>query len=96
MIDDDSWVAASPAVDNGNLSQWKFKWNSRSVKNGPHNISVKAYNGDWYSIPITIEIVVSNSNSSGGFLGDFDWSLVIIAIVLLLFLNYFQRKKIKK
>jgi serine protease AprX len=92
-IDDGTWTTAKPSEDGGNLSSWKYSWNTRSVKNGMHTISVKAYNGVWYSIPISIKVNVKNSDSGGGFLSGFDWILITMAIVIIITINYNRRKK---
>ncbi|WP_455391617.1 S8 family serine peptidase [[Eubacterium] cellulosolvens] len=91
-IGDGLWVEAEPAEDGGNLSTWKYEWDSRSVGNGEYSLSVKAYNGDWYSMPTSIAIMVKNSSSDGGFLPGFDWILILIALGCLIIINYKNKK----
>lgn len=91
-IGDDTWIQVEPSEESGNLSNWEYKWDTQSVGNGIYKLSIKAYNGDWYSLPISIEVIVENPDSSGGFLPGFDWLFVLIAIMTLLLIHYKRRR----
>jgi hypothetical protein len=95
-IDDNSWAEAQPDELVGNLSEWIYKWDTKSVGNGVHTISIKAYNGIWYSIPISIEVRVKNSSSDGGFLPGFDWYVILFAVTIMVLMNYNHRRQKKR
>jgi serine protease AprX len=86
-IDNDEWILTESQVIGGNFSTWEYSWNTKSVSNGKHTISIKAFNGQWYSNVISIEVSVSNSES-GGFLTGFDWSFILIGILILLIIKH--------
>ena len=86
-IDNDEWVLAEPQAVGGNVSTWQYSWNTKSVSNGIHTLSIKAFNGQWYSKVVSIDVRVSNS-ASGGFLSGFDWSFILIGIFILLIINH--------
>ncbi len=90
-IGNEPWVQVEPEEDGGNLSKWVYSWDTEDYGNGKYTISVKAYNGNWYSIPIIIEVIVDNADSSSGFLSGFDWGLMLTAILLILVIIYTNR-----
>jgi len=94
QIGDDTWILVE-AGESGNYSTWKYNWDTKSVKNGNHILSVKAYNGEWESIPTSMEVTVKNSRSSGGFLSGFDWLLVLTSFIILIIITYITRSRIK-
>ncbi len=94
-IGNEPWMSAEPEDEPGNMSKWEYSWDTQDFNNGKYTISVKAYNGEWYSIPVSIEASVDNHGTAGGFLVGFDWIFIIIGILLFVMINYNKRKKIK-
>jgi len=93
-IGDNPWIEAEANENIGNLSEWEYSWDTNSYGNGKYIISVKAYNGNWHSIPYSIELDVKNTKSAG-FLNSFDWILILIGMVIIVMTNYFTRKSLK-
>lgn len=54
QIDNGTWSIAQ------NTSSWQFLWDATNVKNGPHTINVKAFDGQNYSNAAIIDVFVDN------------------------------------
>jgi hypothetical protein len=48
-IDSTSWVSATDISQAADWSRWKYEWDLSSVPDGPHVVSMRAYNGIGYS-----------------------------------------------
>lgn len=79
-IGDGIWIEVEGTGAGGNLTVWEYSWDTRKVSNGEYTLSVKAYNGNWYSIPNSIVVIVKNSDDGGGFLPGFEWFIILCAI----------------
>jgi serine protease AprX len=90
-IGDGVWVLADGAEVAGNLSKWEYSLDTNDLDNGIHTLSVKAFNGNWYSIPISIEVEVINSGDDSGFLPGFEGIFILLGILLLLIFNSRKR-----
>ena len=90
-IGDGLWLEVEPEVVGGNLSTWVYSWDTSSLGNGKYTLAVKAYNGEWYSIPNSIVINVKNSKSDSGFLPSFDWIIFLLALTLIIIFKVWNR-----
>ena len=70
-IDDGDWNAA-----NG-TTKWSYNWATNSVNDGSHNVSVRAWDGAYYSNAESIEMDVLNPRSVE--LNMHKWAVFIIA-----------------
>jgi hypothetical protein len=56
-IDSSSWVSAV------GLGSWNYTFDTRTLTNGDHTVSVRAWDGSTYSDPKTVHITVSNGST---------------------------------
>jgi hypothetical protein len=92
-IDDEIWEPVEPTSGGNNFTTWEFSWNSKSVGDGVHSLNIRAYNGEWYSIPVKIEVIVKNKlGESSGFIPGFDVLFLIISIFICIALAKKNRK----
>jgi|GEM_PF-6125061 len=60
MFDDSGrWIPA------GNGPVWLYRWDTTLVKDGPHNITVRAFDGSSHSPQVTREVIVKNVRPTG-------------------------------
>jgi len=88
-LDGGEWTDAS-----GNAS-WTFKWDTTKVKNGPHILSARAFDGTDYSDPASRTFSVDNKaqTSSKGFIPGLEGLMVVAVMALILATSQFRRKK---
>jgi hypothetical protein len=61
-IDDGAWTKSSgPYIDIIPLG-WSHNWSTADVEDGNHTISVRSYNGEYYSDAVSITVRVSNNH----------------------------------
>jgi hypothetical protein len=89
-IGDGIWIEVEGTGAGGNLTVWEYSWDTRKVSNGEYTLSVKAYNGNWYSIPNSIVVIVKNSDDGGGFLPGFEWFIILCAISCIILFKEIQ------
>jgi subtilisin family serine protease len=90
-IGDGFWILVEGAEVAGNLSKWEYTLDTNDLDNGIYILSVKAFNGNWYSIPISIEVEVINPEDDSGFLPGFEGIFILLGILLLLIFNSRRR-----
>lgn len=90
-IDDGNWTQVT-----GNIS-WSYPWDTTTVPNGGHTISIRAYDGTTYSSETSIPVVVDNPSETAEPSGEFPFQLllavVLIIIILLLIVLLLTRKR---
>jgi len=60
---------------------WTYSWNTRDSPNGPVLVTVRAYDGEDWSVYVTYDFQVDNRDAVDG--GGTDWTLwALIAVVL--------------
>jgi len=75
-IDADAWVDAS------GTTSWSYYLDARQYEDGPHTLSVRAYDGQAYSEPVTRQFIVDNGGVDGDGGGDAMVWLVVIVVVI--------------
>ncbi len=92
QLDPSYWEDVSPTSGTGNYSTWEYIWETKSDKNGIYELFVRAYNGEWYSIPTSIEVNVNNEKSNTNTsIPGFD-SLAILS-TLVIFIIFLRKRK---
>jgi uncharacterized membrane protein len=91
-MDDGNWIEVS------GTTTWSYDWDTTSVSDGQHMITVRAYDGINYSSEINVIIEVDNPES--GRQPDEEpwvWVLIIIIVIILITViivwTYYNRKK---
>ena len=91
-IGDDEWIDVQATSGKGNFSTWQFEWNTNDYQDGEYIIYTKAYNFDWYSVTDNVDLIVNNqTRTTSGFLPAFDLYPVLLALLLMLVINYRKR-----
>lgn len=90
-IGDGDWISVDALGAHNNFSSWEYSWNTKNEENGLLTISVKAYNGERFSIPKSIEVKIKNDKPKEGFIPGFDLPLVIISMGVFILINYRSR-----
>jgi len=90
MVDNGSWQAAQ------GTGNWQFVWNTERVKNGPHTIHARAFDGQNYSSEAVVNVTVNNPNEVTLKTGDWPVlaAIIIIAAVSIgIYLSLKRRRK---
>lgn len=85
QIDNSVWMQVS------GTAQWIFKWDTRSVSDGNHGITVKVIDGYGNEIKKTISVTVANNNYD--FLVPVIFMSIFIAGAVIAVLSYRKKKK---
>ena len=75
-VDDDPWKR----LEGG--ASWSYLWDSTTVPDGAHRISVRSFDGEKYSSEASIEILVDNVPESTYFHDGSIYSMVLFVVVL--------------
>jgi subtilisin family serine protease len=87
-IDDGSWESVLPTSGKRNYTTWEYNWYTKSISDGSHVLTIKAYNGEWYSFPVEIDVFIENDKSDdGGFLPGFEWNMLILCVIICLIIT---------
>src|SRR3990170_1738121 len=69
-IDDGSWDDAHNTGRDRPWSTWAYEWNTARYENGKHHVCARAFDGELYSEPSCIVVIVHNEHDyRGGILG---------------------------
>jgi hypothetical protein len=88
-VDGGEWTDAT-----GNAS-WTFKWDTTKVKNGPHILSARAFDGTDHSDPASRTFSVDNKaqNTSKGFIPGLEGLLVVAVMGLVCAVGHVRRRR---
>jgi WD40 repeat protein len=75
-IDNEAWQDATGTF------AWSFYWDTTTVSNGAHTLTVRSFDGEDYSQPVEIEVVVKNPTSDGGDGGSSTTLIVVLVVVV--------------
>ncbi|MBM4248298.1 MAG: hypothetical protein FJ149_02480 [Euryarchaeota archaeon] len=75
-FDGGDWVVAS------GTTQWSLTWDSTKVRNGPHNVTVRAYDGTDYSPEMSVTLDVDNPPAYTEAPPWLLWAKILIVIVV--------------
>ena len=65
-IDDGPWDDAHNTGREKPWSTWAYEWNTGRYENGKHHVCVRAFDGEKYSEPHCIVVIVHNEHDGGG------------------------------
>lgn len=85
MIDDDKWI------DLEGIAEWSYQIETTNLSNGPHTISVRAYDGENHSEEASITLEVDNPAKpveKSIFEEAWFWAFIILVIIILLVLFF--------
>ncbi len=77
-------IDADPWVDASGTSSWSYYLDTRQYDDGPHTVSVRAFDGKAYSDEVTRQFIIDNGGADGGDGGGgaMLWLVVIIIVVV--------------
>ncbi|TET89262.1 MAG: hypothetical protein E3J35_10245 [Methanomassiliicoccales archaeon] len=76
-IDSTSWIEVT------GTTSWSYEWNTTTVSNGDHTVHVRSYDGEDYSIEVSISVVVDNPVPPPPIEPEEDWLwLAVVAAVV--------------
>jgi hypothetical protein len=78
MFDDSGqWIPA------GNGPAWVYRWDTARVKDGPHKLTVRAFDGAGYSPEVSREVVVKNARPPAPSEAGFDPFIPVVVVMVI-------------